>query len=231
MKRVLALFVVSFIPVLSCGGTSALPGDSVEAPTASVTSQPPPAPAEEVAVEEEPAMEKQATLPEGTFRDLHALCAQQMKEVVPLLEKAHGYMVERYADDAIKQPDPSCKEDPVALRGVRISLGTPYLEAKAVTYETGESTQTNIVMRTSEGWMNVGTPIVTSDHDDPGCPSILRDAGLTEVRVENGQIVILDKAERGAGENSNIVYERTRTCSLTACTEPEILSESIVPWN
>jgi hypothetical protein len=231
MKRVLALFVVSFIPVLSCGGTSALPGDSVEAPTASVTSKLPPAPIADVAAEEESAPAKEATLPAGTFRDLHALCAQQMKEAVPLLEKARAEMVERYADDDIKQVAPSCIEDPAALRGVRVSLAGRYLEAKAVTYETGRSTQTNIVMRTSEGWMNVGTAIVTSDHDDPGCPSILRDAGLTAVRIENGQIVILDKADRGAGENSNIVYERTRTCSLTACTEPETLSEGIVPWN
>ncbi len=234
MKRVLALFVVSFIPVLSCGGTADAPGESiVEAPAALVGAPAAVVAAAEVPVVEEPAPATEEfvapTLPTGTFHDVHALCAQQMKDVLPLLAQAERNLVEGMGDTETKLV-PSCNEDAAAMRGVRVSLGAPYLEAKAVSYETGEGTQTNLVMRTSAGWTNVGTSLVASYHNDPGCPSILRDSGLTEVRVENGQVVVVDKAERGAGDNANIVYERTRTCTLTACTEPVTLSETVVPW-
>lgn len=225
MKRTLALLLVSSIPVLSCGGTSALPFEAVATPA--VTAEPP---AEVASAEEDAVVEKESSLPAGTFRDLHALCAQQMNDVGPSIEKARRDMAERSTEEEIIKVVPACDVDDEAMHGVRVSLAAPYLDAKAVTYETGAATQTSIVMKTSEGWANVGTPIVKSDHDDPGCPSILRDAGLVEIRVTGGHLVIVDKADRGWGENSSIVYERARTCSLTTCTEPVTIGARTMPW-
>ena len=102
--------------------------------------------------------------------------------------------------------------------------------ACVLTYETGFSTQTSIIVKTSEGWTNLGIPIVTTYHDDPGCPSIVRDAGIMEVRVERGYLVVVDKADCGWGDDSNLVYERARTCSLTTCTEPVTIGTRRVPW-
>ncbi len=234
MKRVVAVLVVSFAPVLSCGGASESPSESV------VTAAPAANPRADVAVPAEaPALAEVdsepelafPTLPAGSFRDVHALCALQMKEIAPQIEKARRDLAERYADGDIPRAVPACDEDPAAMRGVRVSLAAPYLEAKAVTYETGFSTQTSIIVRTSEGWTNLGIPFVTDYHDDPGCPSILRPAGLMEVRVERGYVVVVDKADRGFGDDNALVYERARTCSLTSCTEPVTIGTRLVPWS
>jgi hypothetical protein len=228
MKRVFALLVVSLVPVLSCGGTSELPSESVVAASPAENS-----PAEVAAFSEGDSEKELAvpTLPAGTFRDVHALCALQMKEIEPQLEKARRYEAERQGDGDISRSVPACDEDPAAMRGVRVTLAAPYVDAKAVTYETGFATQTSIIVRTSDGWTNLGVPLVASYHDDPGCASILRDAGLMEVRVENGYVVVVDKADRGAGDENALVYERARTCSLTACTEPVTIGTRIVRWD
>lgn len=228
MKRVFALLAVSFVPVLSCGGATEPPSEPV---AAAAPAADPPA---EVAASAEVANSEQElaapTLPPGTFADVRALCALQMKEIEPHLERARRELAERYADGDLPKVAPACEEDHAAMHGVRLSLAPPYVEAKAVTYETGFSTQTSIIVKTSEGWTNLGIPIVTTYHDDPGCPSIVRDAGLMEVRVEHGYLVVVDKADRGWGEGSNLVYERARTCSLTTCTEPVTIGTRVVPW-
>lgn len=230
MKRVLTMFVVSLVPVFSCGGTSAVPGDVVETRAAPTIATIAPPLAEDAPIEQVVVPEAELTLPAGTFRDLHALCAQQMKDVVPQLEKARLERAERYEGEEAVNVIPACDVDAAAMRGVRVSLAAPYLDAKAVTYETGRATQTSLIVRTSDGWTNVGTPMVTSDHDDPGCPSILRDAGLVEVRVDGGHLVVVDKADRGAGDENSMVYERARTCSFSGCTEPVTIGARLVPW-
>jgi len=176
--------------------------------------------AEEVEVlelDDEPAeVQSPSALPSGFFSDIASLCVAQEMRVAEPMAKA---MRESQDFEALLLK-PSCMEDTRPLSGVRIALAAPFMALTTVVYETAEnSTHTALVVRTAKGWVAMTTPVMVSEHDDPGCPSILRDGPLSEVRVRaaaDGSPVMFVRttAGRGGGDMPVEVIHRLRTCRL-----------------
>jgi hypothetical protein len=215
------LFVLASAVLLSCGGEAD--------PLREAAPLPAPVPAREDAYAE--------TLPAGTFPTLDALCAAQRALAAHHIEQAVAAHADRYGDE---DPDPtplapSCDESE-ALRDARVTLAPPYAEVRAIHAETGFSTDTFLVFRTSAGWTALREAFVSDDHDDPGCPSITRENAIVDVHVERGVIVVLTGADRGSFEAeddapmASLLLTHARACGLGGCTEPSTIEARVVRY-
>jgi hypothetical protein len=163
-----------------------------------------------------------AAFPTGAFPSVEALCAEQRARVTPLLPERTRDLLDEELAASMK---PSCVEDPSVLRTAHVAPGGPFLAFTAVTFETGAATESALVALTRAGWIAVNPVFLRAEHDDPGCPSITRENGILEVKVERGQLVVVDGADRGWGEASSLMLERARVCRLDRASitcDPEV---------
>jgi hypothetical protein len=175
------------------------------------------------------------TLPTATFPTLDALCAAQRSLAAPHIAQALAAHAERYGEE---DPDPeplapSCVESD-ALRDARVTLAPPYAEVRAIHAETGVSTDTFLVFRTSAGWTALREAFVSDEHDDPGCPSITRENAIADVHVDRGVIVVQTSADRSSfeaeddGAMASLLFTHVRACGLAGCTEPSTIEARVV---
>jgi hypothetical protein len=137
-------------------------------------------------------------VPSATFASIDALCAEQMKMVVPRLRETEKQWAERGETVDLA---PRCRVSEAALAEVPVSLRAPFLEVRAIEVETGTAKQTHLAIRTAAGWFALGRASITSHHEDPGCFSIERDSGIVAVRVEGTRVpalVVVESSARGA---------------------------------
>ena len=227
LARLALLLLVA--PSLSCSAASGEDDlETVAAPVASDSADAAAAPAAlpldtAAAPAERDDEDGEAILPAGTYASLDALCAAQRAAAEPRLDAATAQLAERGVDDVVLRA--SCEVDGGALSAARVRTGGAFLAIAAVTYETGYATKSSLVVRTHDGWIPFAEASVSEYHDDPGCPSIVRDDGVTEVRVERDRLVVVDRADAGFGDGT-IVYTRARSCALDdaarafTCTTP-----------
>lgn len=233
-----ASVVVLATVVLSCGGTEGT-SEASRAETGAATANGPPEAAAVAAIEPSavsapievpvplalaaPAAEaRDATVPPGTFPTVEALCAAQKVMIVPQLRQAEAWLREREMATPLS---PSCERAPAVLAQMHVSLHAPFHELAAIRIETGTATEVRLVVRTDEGWRAAPRALMVDVHDDPGCPSILRDGPVREVRVESAAgvpaLVVIDEASRGAGEevaaDDSVVYWSLELRRATAC--------------
>lgn len=229
---------------LSCGGavdSLDAPLDPVEPPAATEEGAPLAAVASdraEAAPTEEPSAPTLA--PRGVYPSIAALCAAQVALAGPHVRQAREDMRDLLGDDHI---EPGCIEVPSALRDARVEAGGPFLEVRAVAFETGHATATHLVARTVEGWVAVQDAIERDHHFDPGCPSIERDGGLLSARVlGDGEpaLVLVTTTNRYTVDDDGVeashVVEHARACRLegegrsrsVACDPPESIAEKVV---
>jgi hypothetical protein len=183
----------------------------------------PPAAVEELADEGRPRV-----VPPDAFPTIDALCRAQELLVLRRLSEAEKVALEQY--DVKTHIVPSCHEVPGALAHATIALRPPFHDVRAIEYETGYATQRTLVVRMDDGWRAVQQPALAADHFDPGCPSIIRDLSIREVRVEDETtpaLEILVRSARGEGEEitesmtgtpivrfKSLVFDRARACRL-----------------
>lgn len=216
MTRLPLLALVAFVPapLLSC----AVPAERSAPVAQAVAVAAPSAEAEEeVAADEDP----ETVMPRGAFPSIEALCVAQKELAAPAIAKANEERAERYEGPSAVTA--ACEESKDALTNVSLHVGAPFHEVRAITVETGNATETHLVVRTDEGWQAAQQAVISDFHDDPGCPSIRRDGGLREIRVERGALVVVSTSNRGdgeeeiAGEASTIVYWSRVFEDATAC--------------
>jgi hypothetical protein len=181
-------------------------------------------------------------VPRGVFASVAAFCSRQMTLAAPSLRAAEEHLRDRGDDDL--ELVPTCHEDRRALADAHVSAGGPFLELTAVTFVTDEAWTTHLLARTHLGWIVVEEPIRVGYHDDPGCPSILRDAGLVEARVIGDgtpALVVVTRAERltfdDGGDEDDLeatsIETRAAACHLdpvrpvVACGTPSLIAESV----
>lgn len=98
-----------------------------------------------------------------------------------------------------------------------------------------------------DGWRAAPRALLVGTHDDPGCPSIVRDDRIHEVRVEGSggasALVVIDEASRGDGEEYddegppsvewNMELRRAGACRLEGaalrCDEPVVVRATRTP--
>ena len=121
-----------------------------------------------------------------------------------------------------------------ALDDARIELTAPFLDVKAVTTSSDGRTETYLVVRTADGWVQVDAPLLVAWDDDPGCPSVERESTIAEVRVERGVLVVVTTADRDwyADARSGFVQlTKARACRLAdgavTCSDAETVAASL----
>ena len=193
-----------------------------------------------VVLDEEPVHTAIGLVPTGVFPSIAALCQAQKQLIAPELRKI---ATERQEQPAVA----SCVESKTALSHARVDLRAPYLEVRAIEIETGEATDTNLVVRTADGWQAAPHAFVSDFHGDPGCFSILRDDGIVDVHVDGSDVpalVVSDRASRGHSvdadetDDSKSIYwsqefERVSACrfehSTIACDAAVVIRVSRRP--
>lgn len=203
------------------------------APASPVEAEPAPEAAPEGRADEVEA----PLIPSGRFDSLEALCEEQKKLAAPSIAEALAGYADRGETDVVLVP--RCDVSTTALLRAVVAIGGPFLEISAIEVETGHATRTHVVVRTKDGWFAAPRPAMEAYHDDPGCGSIERDAGILAVRVERGALVIVTASERlvdleeGAAVYWDEATERARACRLgragLSCDEPVTLRVERVP--
>jgi hypothetical protein len=163
-------------------------------------------------------IEPDAALASTPFVSITALCATQMATVVPRLRQAERDLDGMLGGQKLKA---SCDENRAAMKGVKLSMRAPFYDASAITFEDGWGTETDLVVRTADGWVRVAGALAYEGHADPGCPSIVRGRGAAEVRVEQiggaPALVVVSEADRGwedADSYGSMVFSQIRSCRL-----------------
>ncbi len=182
-------------------------------------------------------------VPLGVFPSIGTLCRAQMNAVVPMLENAESWRRQMGMTEPTR---PSCKEVGEVVAKADVALQPPYLGLTAIEFETGGAIETRLVVRTEAGFRALPEAVLIQWHFDPGCPSILREGGLVEVRVvgESATLVLVDKAWRGAGEEYDETGKlvalwsqellRVRACRVESgvmtCNKPQVFEERRVAY-
>ena len=180
------------------------------------------------------------TIPTGSFATVNEFCAAQKTLILPKIAEANAaFQSDAYrADEKGIEYKPECVEFPAALTSTSIALAAPYTAVKAVSVETGYSTEIYLLARATEGWSAVRSALIYDNHNDPGCGSIERPLEIKSVHVAEGAIVITTTADRTwwapiADPTSDdektglLVSTYARACRATAsgieCGWPEIV--------
>lgn len=232
------LLTLTAASLLSCTAPSATPTEAVvDLGELDDVSSPVPA----LAPDSDPiAVEPAPTMPGGVFATLSDLCEAQQRLITPTLAVAQASVTDR-GDDAILRPH--CELSRTALEHVTIDLAPPILEIAALDIETGFAIETHLAVRTSDGWISVPHASLVAFHDDPGCFTMERDAGLVSIRVvgdDAPRLALIEQSARGAvmddrEENGVVrvetfddVTERSIECDLASntftCGQPMFVS-------
>ena len=134
---------------------------------------------------------RDAALP-GVYKDVAALCAAwERAQVANAAERKS--LVDRARDSHLTVGAPSCREEAFApaFRG-----DATYKSARAVRISDGVSQGHALVVELARGFALSGISWSWNDPFDPGCPSIVRDQEIGELRVENGHFVAAVDGER-----------------------------------
>lgn len=138
------------------------------------------------------------TIPTGNFASIDAFCSAQKTLILPKIAEANAaFQNDAYrSDEKMAELAPACAEFPSALTTTKIALAAPYTAVKAVSVETGYSTEIYLLAKTTEGWSAVRSAFIYDNHNDPGCGSIERPFEIKSVHVEAGAIVVQTLADR-----------------------------------
>jgi hypothetical protein len=228
MKRV-AFSVVLLVSAFACSGS---PEPEVVTPVKAALEE---APVIELSEDASDAADDLVhTVPTGSFADVAAFCAAQTKLVAPKIAEANAsYATDGWGEMNLK---PSCHELPNALEDATVALVAPFTDVKAVMFETGYSTETYLLVQTSEGWTAVRAPLLYANHNDPGCGSIERPGAILDVHTEKGALVIKTSAGRtwfnkkDEGGDLSLTYARACRTGPTgiACGTPEVIDAKVV---
>lgn len=231
MKR-LVVSVILLVSAFACSGTPEVEPSRVDAAPLSGSGT-------AVALSEDQSDAQDDlvhTVPVGAFTDVASFCATQMKIVAPKIAEANA----AFEKDGYGKMNltPKCVETPDVLARADVALAKPFAEVKAVTFETGYSTESYLLVRASEGWSAVRAALVYANHNDPGCGSIERPVAITEVHVEQGALVIKTTADRTwlgkTGELGDLTMTYARACRAlspsvdVACGTPEVIDAKVV---
>jgi hypothetical protein len=93
----------------------------------------------------------------------------------------------------LKRGVPFCVEEPLELPFAPIA---PYKSVHAVRVSGGIGSHHELVVETARGFFFTGMRWGENDPRDPGCPSIVRNISVEEVRVDNGNLVAIVAGER-----------------------------------
>ena len=174
------------------------------------------------------------TVPTGAFADVSSFCAAQTKLVAAKIVEANAaYKVDGYGDMNL---EPKCEETEAVLEGAKVALAAPFTAVKAVTFETGYSTESYLLVQKSDGWTAVRAALLYVNHNDPGCGSIERPSEILEVYVEQGALVVKTSAGRTwlskKDEAGDLSLTYVRACRSTAagvsCGTPEVVDAKVV---
>lgn len=128
----------------------------------------------------------------------------------------------------------TCSEDHEALKDAKIALAAPYLEVRAIAVRDEGSGSTMLAVRTVDGWQSLPDSFVTYYEDDPGCPSIERESAITEVRVDQGSLVVVTASDRewmGESQSGALEMSKARACREVdgemSCSEPTVVSAKL----
>lgn len=174
------------------------------------------------------------TVPTGAFASIDAFCAAQTKLVAPkVLEANAAFKMDGYGDMKLA---PKCAETPKVLDGANVALAFPYLDVKAVSFETGYSIESYLLVRRADGWTAVRSAVLYVNHNDPGCGSIERPGDVLDVHVEKGALVVKSTAGRTwmnpKNELGDLTLTYARACRPTAtgiaCGTPEVVDAKVV---
>lgn len=195
-------------------------------------------------LELEAALEDETVVPRGAFADVRSFCAAQMEASLPRIRRIEAERGEPSEEFGTFEPlVASCEEDVSELSGVpRPAVSGPFLGITAVKLETGYALETHLLVRTREGFVAVQEPVLSDDHDDPGCPSILRDAGLEAIQWGGGPrptLLVVSKASRALFDergdfDGEYVQTQARACHFQGrgaelrldCDEPVTVAEA-----
>ena len=235
MKR-LAVSVVLLLSSFACSGSPEAEGPAL-APSATaieVGSQPASEVIELSEDQSDAADDLATTVPTGAFADVDAFCAAQTKLVAPKVAEANAaFKMDGYGDMKLA---PKCAETPKVLEGANVALALPYTDVKAVSFETGYSIESYLLVHRAEGWTAVRSAVIYVNHNDPGCGSIERPGDVLDVHVEKGAIVVKSTAGRTWMNQKNELGELTltyaRACrpsaAAIACGTPEVVDANVV---
>ena len=230
MKR-FAFSVVFLVSAFACSGSSEAPVPAKAEPQAVTLAS------EVIELTEDQsdaADDLVHTVPIGAFADVDAFCAAQTKLVAPKIEEANAaYRADGFGEMNLK---PSCEETPAVLEGANVALVAPYTDVKAVTFETGYSTESYLLVQGADGWSAVRAALLYVNHNDPGCGSIERPGAILDVHVERGALVVKTTAGRtwfGKQEElGDLTMTYVRACrpatSGVACGTPEVIDAKVV---
>jgi hypothetical protein len=182
------LLALSFFALVSC----VLPAEPAD-PTPRAEPTEPAREPEEVAAAD--TVKEDLFVPLGVFPSLEALCASQKELVRDRVSTATKQLDEIYGEPS--NIVPSCKVSPFGPK-VDVKLRAPFFEARALEVETGDASETHVVVRTANGWQALPEASITEAHNDPGCFSIERDTGIEAIRVEGSTLLVVEGSDRGA---------------------------------
>jgi hypothetical protein len=121
-----------------------------------------------------------------------------------------------------------------ALETTKVALAAPYLDVRAIDVASDGSGSTMIEVRTADGWHRLPNELLAYYEDDPGCPSIERESSIDEIRVEQGNLVIVTSSDREWYDEAHagpLVTQKARACRESVegwiCGEPTIVSATL----
>lgn len=250
MRRSVLAFL-ALAPLTAALASCLLPPEPGHEPTSSVVvvATPPEATApeatpsvtdEEIVRDDVTEPELQAFVPLGLYPSVGALCAAQEQLVAPRIAELRKQGEDGFYDLGTVRAH--CEAAPLGTADVQ--LRAPYLEVRAIVFETGLATRKHVVVRTDAGWRALPHAVERDEHMDPGCFSIERETGLSAIRVEGRALVLVDGTDRGAkteepaGEDDVSVFwsdvtRRAVACRIeadgAACDAPVVLRVERVP--
>ena len=173
------------------------------------------------------------TVPSGNFASVASFCEAQTKLVAKKIDEANAASKADGMEDM--HVEASCKESPDVLHDANIALAAPYTDVKAVTFETGYSTESYLLVQRDSAWTAVRSSVLYWNHWDPGCGSIERPSAVLEVHVEKGALVVKTSANRSWSGKDDEAGELTltyaRACRNTsmgiACGTAEVVGAKV----
>lgn len=239
MKR----FAISFALLLSsfaCNGNPQTPeGPAPAAPESAIEvgSLPTDEVIELTEDQSDAADDLATTVPTGAFADVDSFCAAQMKLVATKVAEANAaFKMDGYGDMKLA---PKCSETPKVLEGANVALALPYTDVKAVSFETGYSIESYLLVQRAQNedtsWTAVRSALLYVNHNDPGCGSIERPGDVLDVHVEKGAIVVKSTAGRTwmnqKSEFGDLTLTYARACRPSsagiACGTPEVIDAKV----
>jgi hypothetical protein len=159
-------------------------------------------------------------LPFGAFKDVNALCTEQKKLIAPYMAELKKAAEEEPMEVGLDFT-PSCKEAPEVLKKVTVALDGSFESVKAITVETGHSTDIFLVVKNADGYTAIREAFLSAAYNDPGCGSIERENAITSITAKNGSLVVVTESDRswwtqkpGDDDSGELLLTNARACSF-----------------